>query len=179
VEFLIMTSRRDFIKWSSVAAATALTGLPSHDVYAKPFPLAIVVNPKSPLEQLTLFELKKLYLGTRINDPSGEPIVPLNQGAKLPDRVAFEAKVLGMSAAQVTSYWIDRKIRGQSGPPQVVGNADLIQRVVAKLEHAIAYASLDQLRPEVRFIAIDGKVPTDAAYSLVVGRGGMLELGIC
>jgi hypothetical protein len=174
-----MTTRRDFIKWSSAAAAGALTGLPSRDGHAKPFPLAILVNQKSPLEHLTLFELKKLYLGARINDPSGRPIVPLNQGAKLPDRVAFEAKVLGMNEAEVMSYWIDRKIRGQSGPPQAVGNADLVQRVVTKLEHAIAYASLDQLRPEVRFIAIDGKVPTDAAYGLFVGTAGMLRIEIC
>lgn len=174
-----MTSRREFLKWSAAAAATALTGLPSRDVHAKPFPLAVVVSRRSPLEQLTLFELKKLYLGARINDPSGQPIVPLNQGAKLPDRLAFEARVLGMSEAEVMSYWIDRKIRGQSGPPQAVGNADLVQRVVTKLEHAIAYASLDQLRPEVRFIAIDGKVPTDTAYGLFVGRTGVLQIEVC
>jgi hypothetical protein len=171
----MMTSRRDILKWSATAAAAALTGLPSRRARAEQFPLAIVVSKTSPLQKLTQFELKKLYLGSAINDPSGEPIVPFNQAPKSPDRVAFEAKVLGMSPEQAVSYWIDRKIRGQSSAPKAVGTADLVQRVVSKLDHSIAYVRLDQLRPDVRFIAIDGKVPTDAAYQLFVGIAGMLH----
>jgi hypothetical protein len=170
----MMTSRRDILKWSAAAAAAALVGVRSRRAQAEPFPLAIVVSRNSPLQNLTQFELKKLYLGSPINDPSGEAIVPFNQAPKSPDRVAFEAKVLGMSPEQTTSYWIDRKIRGQSGAPKAVGTADLVQRVISKLDHSIAYVRLDQLRPDVRFIAIDGKVPSDAAYQLFVGISGML-----
>ena len=34
------------------------------------------------------------------------------------------------------------------------------------------YVRLDEVRPEVRVIAIDGKLPTDAAYQLFVHRAG-------
>jgi hypothetical protein len=168
----MMTSRRDILKWSTAAAGSALVGLPFRRAEAQSFALAIVVSRDSPIEALTEFELERLYLGSRILDPSGEPIVPFNQAAKLPDRVAFEANVLGMSPEQAVSYWIDRKIRGQSGAPKALGSADLVQRVVSRMDHAITYVSLQQMRSDVRFIAVDGKVPTDAAYDLFVERAG-------
>lgn len=169
------TTRREILKWSGAVVAAAITGLPTRSVRAESFSLALVVSKSSPLEHLTLFELKKLYMGSSINDPSGEPIVAFNQTLKSPDRVAFEQKVLGMSPVETARYWIDRKIRGQSGAPKAMGSSELVQRVVSKLEHSIAYVRLDQIRPEVRIIAIDGKTPRDAAYQLFVGRAGMLD----
>jgi len=167
----MMTRRRDVLKWSAAAAATTLFGA-ARSAHAEPPRLALVVARDSALQQLSRFELKKLYLGAHIVDPSGERIVPFNQAAMAPDRVAFEAKVLGMSPDEVASYWIDRKIRGQSGAPKAVGSPDLVQKVVSKVDHSIAYVRLDQVRPEVRVIAIDGKLPTDAAYQLLVGQAG-------
>jgi hypothetical protein len=173
MEFLMMTRRRDVLKWSATAAIAALCGSAARSARAEPLRLALVVARKSPLQQLSRFELKKLYLGANIVDPSGERIIPFNQASSAPDRVAFEDKVLGMTPDQVASYWIDRKIRGQSGAPKAVGSAELVQKVVSKVDHSIAYVRLDQVRPEVRVIAIDGKLPTDAAYQLVIGGAGL------
>jgi len=162
---LLMATRRQILKWSVSAAATA--GLPlgsaSADVQGA---LAVVVAKTSPIKQLSQFELKKLYLGSIINDPSGERIVAFNQAPNSPDRVAFEERVLGLSPDEVSRYWIDRKIRGEGGAPKAVGSVELLQRVVSKLEHSVAYVRVDQVRPEVRIVAIDGTVPGDAAYRL-------------
>lgn len=166
----MMIRRRDVLKWSASAAVAALAGSAARVADAEPARLALVVARASSLKQLTRFELKKLYLGAHIVDPSGERIVPFNQSSSAPDRVAFEEKVLGMSPDQIASYWIDRKIRGQSGAPKAVGSAELVQKVVSKIDHSIAYVRLDQVRPEVRVIAIDGKLPSDAAYQLLIGQ---------
>jgi ABC-type phosphate transport system substrate-binding protein len=175
MEFLMMTTRRDVLKWFLASAAFHGTGLELRWAQAASMTIAIVVSKQSPLASLTQLELKKLYLGAQLTDPSGERIVPLNQSPKSPDRVAFEEKVLGMAPEEAMSYWIDRKIRGQSGAPKAVGTAELVQRVVSKLDHSIAYVRLDQVRPEVRCIAIDGKLPTDAAYELVAERAGLRQ----
>jgi hypothetical protein len=172
MEFLMTIRRRDVLKWSASAAVAALAGSAARPSHADAPRLALVVARASPLQELTRFELKKLYLGAHIVDPSGERIVPFNQASSAPDRVAFEEKVLGMSPDQLASYWIDRKIRGQSGAPKAVGSAELVQKVVSKVDHSIAYVRLDQVRPEVRVIAIDGKLPSDAAYQLLLGRVG-------
>lgn len=164
-----MTSRRDMLKWSVAAATGALASVGTREAQGDPSRLAIVVAQSSPLKHLTSFELKKLYLGAHITDPAGERIIPFHHAASSPDRVAFEKKVLGMGPEEAASYWIDRKIRGQSGAPKAVGSPELVQRVVSKVAHSVAYVRLDQLRSEVRSIAIDGKLPTDAAYPLLLG----------
>ena len=161
-----MASRREFLRLS---AGTAFTlglplGIPSAEAQAQV--LALVVAKNSPIQQLSQYELKKLYLGSNINDPSGERIIAFNQAPNSPDRVAFEQRVLGMSSEEVSRYWIDRKIRGESGAPKAVGSVELLQRVVSKLEHSVAYVRADQVRPEVRVVAIDGSVPGDSGYRM-------------
>ena len=166
----MMTRRRDVLKWSAAAALAALCDAAPRSARAESSRLALIVARTSPLQELTRFELKKLYLGAHIVDPSGQRIIPFHQASNAPDRLAFEEKVLGMSGDQMASYWIDRKIRGQSGAPKAVGSPDLVQKVISKVEHSISYVRLEQVRPEVRVIAIDGKLPTDAAYQLLIGH---------
>ena len=160
-----MTTRREILKWSVGAAFTA--GLPLGSASAEvQSALAVVVAKTSPIQKLSQFELKKLYLGSNITDSAGERIIAFNQAPNSPDRVAFEDRVLGMSPDEVARYWIDRKIRGEGGAPKAVGSVELLQRVVSKLEHSVAYVRADQVRPEVRIVAIDGAVPGDSSYRL-------------
>jgi hypothetical protein len=151
-----------------MAAAGALgSGLPAGLAHAQQRDtLAVVVAKASPIQQLSQYELKKLYLGSNIVDPKGERIIAFNQSPNAPDRVLFENRVLGMTPEEVARYWIDRKIRGESGAPKAVGSVDLLQRVVSKLEHSVAYVRADEVRSDVRVIAVDGSVPGDPAYRL-------------
>lgn len=165
MEFLV-TTRREILRWSMGTAGAFVAGLPFGADAQGQVSLALVVAKSSPIQQLSQFELKKLYLGANINDPSGERIIAFNQAPNSSDRVAFESKVLGMQPDEVARYWIDRKIRGDGGAPKAVASVELLQRVVSKMEHSVAYVRADQVRPEVRIVAIDGAVPGDAAYRL-------------
>jgi hypothetical protein len=153
-----MATRRDILKWSVQALGTVVAGLPlGGSANAQtPSSLALVVSKTSPIQQLSQFELKRLYLGSHITDPSGERIIAFNQAPNSPDRIAFEQRVLGMTPEEVARYWIDRKIRGEGGAPKAVGSVELLQRVVSKLEHSVAYVRVDLVRPEVRMLAIAG-----------------------
>jgi hypothetical protein len=164
-----MTSRRELLKWSACAVASWAGGVQPRTALAQGSDtLAIVVARSSPIQGLSEFELKKLYLGTNITDSSGQRIIPFNQAPSAPDRTLFEGRVLGMSPDELAQYWIDRKIRGQGGAPKAVSPVDLLQKVVSRLEHSIAYVRLPQVTPEVRVISIDGKMPGDGAYRLFV-----------
>jgi hypothetical protein len=127
-----------------------------------PAPLAVVVGSNSRLTNMSLYELKHLYMGDYINGPDGKRLIPLNRTP--PDRVVFDATVLGMTADQAAAYWIDRRIRGQSGSPRAVPSADLAQRLVVHLEGAVAYVRADEVGAGVRVVRVDGKLPTDAGY---------------
>jgi hypothetical protein len=162
-----MASRREILKWSLGALVGAAPGVPPALGAEGANALVIVVAKQSTIQGLSRFELKRLYLGARIED-AGERIIPFNQAPNSADRVAFEARVLDMAADEAARYWIDRKIRGESGAPKAISPVDLLQRVVSRLPHSLAYVRLPQVLPEVRPIAIDGRLPGDAAYKLFV-----------
>jgi ABC-type phosphate transport system substrate-binding protein len=164
-----MLTRRQFVKAALGTVAGLSSGLGASIARAQGLDsLAIVVAKQSPIQTLTEFELKKLYLGTNITAPNGTRIIPFNQAPNSPDRVLFESRVLDMSPEQVAQYWIDRKIRGQGVPPKVVSPADLLQKVVSRLENSIAYVRISNVSADVRVIAIDGHLPGDGSYGLSV-----------
>jgi hypothetical protein len=128
--------------------------------------LAIVTQKGSALEGLTLRELKRLYLGEHLGAPDGKRLMPLNQAASSPQRVGFERLVLGMSPDEATRFWIDRKIRGQSGPPKSVPSVELLRRVVASLPGAVTYLERAEVVGDLKVLKIDGKAPGDPGYPL-------------
>lgn len=145
-------TRRGILKWSiGTALATVLhTPLAGANGEGR---IAVVVARNSPIQELSEFKLKKLYLGAHIIDPSGERIIPLNHLAESPDRVAFDQMALGMAPDEAARYWIDRMIRGESGAPKALGSPQLVQQTVSKAVHSIAYVRLDQVSDELRVIA--------------------------
>lgn len=159
-------TRRELMSWSLVALAGGRGSPPRAEAPADR--IAIVVALESPIRALTHFELKKLYLGAHIEDAAGERIMPFNQPLTAPDRLAFESRVLGMTPDEVARYWIDRKIRGESGAPKAVSPVDVLQRLVSRLVHSLAYVRIGQVLPQVRPIAIDGRLPADGDYKLFV-----------
>lgn len=164
-----MTTRRELLKWSAGAlAGWASQVTPRTAQAADPDALAIVVAKTSPIVGLSQYELKRLYLGSLITDSSGERIIAFHQAPNSPDRVRFEERVLGMSPDELARYWIDRKIRGQGGAPKAVTPVQLLQKVVSKLDHSVAYVRLANVEPDVRVIAVDGRLPEDGAYGLFV-----------
>lgn len=166
---LLTPTRRAILKWSLGTLVGVGAGVgPRFARASDRDSLAVVVARNSPLRELSQFELKKLYLGSKLTNPSGKPIMPLNQVTQSPDRVAFDALVLGMTPEEAAKYWIDRKIRGQSGAPEGVRSDELLQRIIMQREHSVAYVRVDQLLEGVRVISIDGARPGDAGYRLSV-----------
>lgn len=129
--------------------------------------LAVIVARDSSIESLSLFQLKRIFLGDQTRNPAGRRLMPLNRGAKTSERITFDRRVLDMSPDQVARYWVDRRIRGQSGAPRAIDPTRLLQRVIARFPEAIGYAYSDQLSDEVRSIRIDGCLPDDPRYPLL------------
>lgn len=162
-----MTTRRELLKWSASVVAGWASQAPLGSAQAQdPEALAIVVAKTSPIVGLSQYELKRLYLGSLLTDSSGERIIAFHQAPSSPDRLRFEQRVLGMSQDELARYWIDRKIRGQGGAPKAVSPVELLQKVVSRLTHAVAYVRAANIGPEVRAIAIDGRMPPEGGYGL-------------
>jgi ABC-type phosphate transport system substrate-binding protein len=126
--------------------------------------LAIIVSPESKLTNLSVADLRRVFQSERLTDPDGVKLIALNHPPKTVDRVGFDQTVLGMDPEAVGRFWIDRKIRGGSGPPRTVESLATLRRVVEKLPGAIGYIRPAQLSNEVRAIRVDGKLPEDSGY---------------
>jgi hypothetical protein len=128
--------------------------------------LAVIVAPTSKLTNISLADLRRVFQSERLTDPDGNRIIALNHPPKTVDRMGFDQAVMKMDADAVGRFWIDRKIRGGSGPPRTVESLATLRRVVEKLPGAIGYLRPGQLSNEVRAIRVDGKLPEDPGYPL-------------
>jgi hypothetical protein len=161
-----MRTRRSFITGSLGALVVVATASASPTLEAgEKVRFAIVVAKDSPVSDIAFYDLKRLYKGDPVN-VSGKRLVPLNLPAASDARVRFDQAVLGMNAETVSRYWIDRKIRGQSPPPKALEGPDLVQRVVARLDGAIGYVRLSEVKADVKVLRVDGKTPKDAGYAI-------------
>jgi hypothetical protein len=126
--------------------------------------LAVIVSPSSKVTGISMSDLRRVFQSERLTDPDGNRLIALNHPPKTPDRVGFDLVVMGMDPEGVGRFWIDRKIRGGSGPPRTVESLATLRRVVEKLPGAIGYLRPAQLSNEVRAIRVDGKLPEDPGY---------------
>lgn len=144
---------------------TVLLGLAPRPVRAgNDVALAIIVAPGSKLTNISSADLRRVFESERLTDPDGNRLIALNHPPKTPDRVGFDQTILGRDPDETGRFWIDRKIRGGSGPPRTVESLATLRRVVEKLPGAIGYIRPGQLSNEVRAIRVDGKLPEDSGY---------------
>jgi len=172
MELLAMITRRGLLTFGAVSLLTlGLTASPADAGTPSREPLAIVVAKSSSVHELSLYDLKRLYLGDNMNTPDGKKMLPLNRGTNTEDRVGFDKSVLGMTPEEAARYWIDRRIRGRSGAPKAVDPANVLQKVVAKLPGSISYVRQHEVTDAVKIVKVDGKLPGDAGYPIsAVGR---------
>jgi len=128
-------------------------------------PLAVIVSKTSGLSELSSAQLTRMYMGDLV-DSGGRRLIPLNRATATEEREQFDRVVLGKAPDEMARYWIDRKIRGQSGAPKAVEPVDVYARVVAKLDGAIGYVRVSDVRGDVKVLRIDGKAPTDQGYPI-------------
>jgi hypothetical protein len=128
--------------------------------------LAVVVARGSNVDGVSLSELRRIFTNEGDKDGSGQRYVPFNHPPHTTDRVAFDKVVLSMTPDEVSQFWIDRKIRGLSGPPRSVDSLSLLLRLIARLPGGIGYARPAQLTGDVRAIRVNGKLPNEPGYPL-------------
>jgi hypothetical protein len=150
----------------ALLVAILVVALPISGVQAqRPETIVIVVAPSSPLKNVSVEELRNVFL--RIdNIAQGERVIPLNHPAKTPTRVLFDKLALDMNESQVSRYWIDRKLRGDTDAPRSVSPTALLKRVVGAVSGGISYVRLEEVDASVRVLTVNGKRPTEPGYPL-------------
>jgi len=134
-------------KTGARTAALLFAGLLAGAVQAQ---VAVIVNPKSSLANLTPEAAASVFLG-RANALPGSTgtaaLVDLPEGS--PAREQFYSKAAGKTSAQVKAAWSRLTFSGKATPPKEVPSAAEVKKFVAANPEAVGY---------IEKAAVDGSV---------------------
>ncbi len=125
---------------------------------------AVVINPQNTTSNLSVEELRRLYLG-RSRGFDGGVNALLVEYATLKE--SFYDRILGLKPAVVRQRWIALLFRGEAATmPQEMEQASEVKRFVAANVGALAFLELSECDDTVKIVSIDGLRPGDADYRL-------------
>lgn len=126
--------------------------------------IAVVVNTHNPVDDVSVQELERLFLGKTSVFANGDQV----QLATLDDSAeVFCSRVLGMTPNQFRRHWIKAVFAGtRSLPPEPFKGAAEVLSFVAANKGAVAIIGLGDVDDSVKVLLIDGKAPGQADYFL-------------
>ena len=129
--------------------------------------VAIIVNPVNPVSNLTLAELRKIYMGERQYWKASSPVVLLMRSRGSRERTVILMDVFQMSEEQYTQYWVAKVMRAESSDsPASLFSHGMIQEGVRGNAGAIGYVDMNDVRLGVKVLRINGVLPGEAGYPL-------------
>jgi ABC-type phosphate transport system substrate-binding protein len=156
-----------------LAIATAIWLLAaSHPVEAAGDPIVVIVNAANPVDNLTVSELKKLFLSDRSRWDTGKAVAPVMIGAGSPERTSFLKIVCGMNDADFGKYFLQAAFTGKSAtPPKDVSSPGSVKSFVASSPGAIGFVKAGDFHGDgsdggVKSVKVDGAAAADAGYKL-------------
>ncbi len=135
-------------------------------------PIVVIVNGANPVENLSMAELKKLFLGDKARWDTGKAVAAVMVGPGVPERAAFLKTVCGMSDADMAKYFMQAAFTGKPNvPPKDVTSVAAVKSVVAGSPGAIGFVRAAEFHGDgsdggIKSVKIDGVVASDPAYKL-------------
>lgn len=164
-----MTNEKQTIRYLfSLAALLVSCGMPAalaDDAVSTP--IAIVVHQDTDVDNLSLQDLRNIFLANQQFWPDRTRIILLVRAPKSEERDFVLNRIYQMDEAQFRQYWIAKMFRAEvpRGPKIVFSNDMAIDLVVA-IPGSISFIAADQVSDAVRVVRVDGKLPSDDGYPL-------------
>jgi ABC-type phosphate transport system substrate-binding protein len=136
-------------------------------------PIVVIVNSSNPVNNLSMGELRKLFLSDRAKWDTGRPVSPVMRAAGAPERTQFLRVVCGMDDADFDRYFLLAAFAGKfPTPSKVVDSARDVRRIVGNSPGAIGFVRSSDFYMDrdsgsvIKTVTIDGLAGTDAAYKI-------------
>ena len=160
----------------AVAILVVMTGLlltlSPPPVQAAGDPIVVIVNSANPVDNLTMGELKKLFLGDRSRWDTGKAVAPVMLTPGPPERTAFLKIVCGMNDADLAKYFLQAAFTGKSAtPPKEVSSVSAVKAFVGGSPGAIGFVKAldfhgDGSEGAIKAVKVDGAAAGNAGYKL-------------
>ncbi|MBO1317463.1 hypothetical protein [Acanthopleuribacter pedis] len=105
--------------------------------------LIIVVSKKSPIKEISLFQLREIYLGN-MKRLAGKTVRPIHVKPDDPLRHAFEDLVFPANF-DAEEYWQNSKLQGGPDPPPAVRGWGLVSAYIAKNPGFVGYLPAEKI----------------------------------
>jgi phosphate transport system substrate-binding protein len=142
-----------------------LTGQSSTVIVKPNTDIAIVVNPSNPVSSLTAAALRKLFAGETRTWPGGTPVKLIIRAPGAHERAVL-LQLLHFSEDDYARYWTTQAYRGEGVEPVAVFSNGMQKEAVMSIPGGIALMDVRDLKPGLKVLKIEGKLPGEEGYPL-------------
>jgi phosphate transport system substrate-binding protein len=126
--------------------------------------IAVVVNPKNPVSNVTRSELRKIFAGEKRTWPGGLSVKLVVRVPGSYERVVL-LRLLGMSESEYKQYWIAQVFHGEAqGEPVSLFSNGMQKEAIAAFPGAIALVTWGDVKPGMKVLKVDGLLPAEPGY---------------
>jgi ABC-type phosphate transport system substrate-binding protein len=141
-----------------------LAAMPFSD--AQSSAVAVVVNEKNLVHNLTTSELRRLFAGERHSWPGGRPVRLFVRAPGAYERVVL-LRLLGMSEKEYKQFWTAAVFRGEAQvEPVALFSNGMQKEAITSFPGAIALVDLQDVKSGMRVVRINGHLPGETGYPL-------------
>jgi ABC-type phosphate transport system substrate-binding protein len=131
--------------------------------------LAIIVNQSNTIDDLSLKDLKTVFLGERSHWPNGRRITLVMMDPGLSERRAVLRDVCRMSETEFSRHFLQGLFTGEVFvSPKTLSTPIGVRKFVFNVPGAIGYLRASDVDGTVKVIKVNGHRPDDAEYPLKI-----------
>jgi phosphate transport system substrate-binding protein len=146
---------------ASETSARDATTAQAREVYA------LVVHPSTRVSDLSLADVRRIFLGDQQFWPDGGRVVLFVHGPGTPGRSVALQHVYRMREPEFKRYWIAKTFRGDvAAGPKIVSGDELAKQLTASIPGAVALVRASEVDASVKVVTVDGRAPDAPQYPL-------------
>ena len=144
-----------------------LTGVPGGpDSTGSGPPVAVIVHPDVPVNDVSVEELRRIFLGDRQFWNQDLRITPLVPAQGSPTRAVL-LNLSQKTEAQYRHHWIAKVFRAEAmSQPKVVTSPAMLGDLVSGIAGAISLVEAKDVPRSVKVLTVSGKRPEETGYPL-------------
>jgi len=113
----------------------------------------IIVNKANPIDDLSLADAKKVFMGDKSTWPSGKRVTILMLAQGLPERAVVLREIYKMPEDQFGQYFVQAAFAGKvAAPPKDIASAAQMKQAVAANPGAIGFVKKEDVDDTVKAV---------------------------
>lgn len=117
-------------------------------------PIVVAVSAASPVTELDLEEVRRIFLKERLRWPDGEVITVFERHSSSPIRHRFSVEVLGRTPAELSQYWLNLRLTQGVKAPRTCRSAVLVKEYLKRTRGGISYLLASEVDASVKVVAV-------------------------